>query len=46
MAAYVGGSNGVRLNPKALSFIQDYLQEDWDELQQVRATLKFREQAP
>jgi len=38
MAAYVGGSNGVRLNPKALSFIQDYLEDDWDELQQVRAT--------
>ncbi len=35
MAAYVGGSNGVRLNPKALGFIQDYLQENWDELQKV-----------
>lgn len=37
MAAYVGSSNGVRLNPKALSFIRDYLEEDWDELQQVRS---------
>src|SRR5579872_1764637 len=37
LAAYVGSSNGVRLNPKALSFIQDYLDEDWDELQNVRA---------
>ncbi|HXB09692.1 MAG TPA: lytic transglycosylase domain-containing protein [Puia sp.] len=36
MAAYVGGSNGVRLNLKALSFIQDYLEENWDELQNVR----------
>jgi len=36
MAAYVGSTNGVRLNPKALSFIQDYLEDDWDELQQVR----------
>ena len=36
MAAYIGGTNGVRLNPKALSFIQDYLQENWDELQSVR----------
>jgi membrane-bound lytic murein transglycosylase D len=37
MAAYVGGSNGVRLNPKALSFIQDYLEENWGELQGVRS---------
>jgi membrane-bound lytic murein transglycosylase D len=36
MATYVGSSNGVRLNPKALNFIQDYLQENWDELQGVR----------
>ena len=36
MAAYVGGSNGVKLNPKALSFIQDYLEEDKEELEAVR----------
>jgi membrane-bound lytic murein transglycosylase D len=35
-AAYVGGRNGVRLNPKALNFIQDYLEDNWDELQNVR----------
>jgi membrane-bound lytic murein transglycosylase D len=38
IAASVGGSNGVRLNPKALSFIQDYIKDNWDELQEVRAT--------
>jgi len=38
IAASVGSSNGVRLNPKALSFIQDYIKENWDELQEVRAT--------
>ncbi|HEY4110418.1 lytic transglycosylase domain-containing protein [Puia sp.] len=38
MAAYVGSSNGVRLNPKALNFIQDYLQDNWEDLQNVRAT--------
>jgi membrane-bound lytic murein transglycosylase D len=37
MAAYVGSSNGVRLNPKALSFIQDYLEDNWDDLQRVRS---------
>jgi membrane-bound lytic murein transglycosylase D len=36
MAAYVGGSNGVKLNPKALSFIKDYLEEDKEELEAVR----------
>src|SRR5258708_34387327 len=36
MAASVGGSNGVRLNPKALSFVQDYMKENWDELQGIR----------
>jgi membrane-bound lytic murein transglycosylase D len=40
IAASVGSSNGVRLNPKALSFIQDYIKENWDELQEVRATGK------
>ena len=37
MATTVGGSNGVRLNPKALSFVQDYIKENWDELQNVRS---------
>jgi len=37
-AASVGGSNGVKLNPKALNFIQDYMKENWDELQLVRMT--------
>ena len=36
MATSVGGSNGVRLNPKALNFIQDYMKENWEELQAVR----------
>lgn len=38
IAASVGSSNGVRLNPKALSFVQDYIKENWDDLQEVRAT--------
>jgi membrane-bound lytic murein transglycosylase D len=38
LAASVGGSNGVKLNPKALNFIQDYMKENWDELQLVRTT--------
>jgi membrane-bound lytic murein transglycosylase D len=37
-AASVGGSNGAKLNPKALNFIQDYMKENWDELQLVRTT--------
>lgn len=36
VATSVGGSNGVRLNPKALSFVQDYIKENWDELQSIR----------
>lgn len=36
-AATLGGANGVRLNPKALSFVQDYMKENWDELQSVRS---------
>lgn len=40
IAASVGSSNGVRLNPKALSFIQDYIKENWDDLQEVRTTGK------
>ncbi|MBS1603651.1 MAG: lytic transglycosylase domain-containing protein, partial [Bacteroidetes bacterium] len=37
MATTVGSSNGVRLNPKALSFVQDYIKDNWDELQNVRS---------
>jgi peptidoglycan lytic transglycosylase D len=39
-AASIGGSNGARLNPKAFSFVQDYMKENWDELQNVRSTGK------
>lgn len=35
-ATTIGGSNGVRLNPKALNFVQDYMRENWEELQSVR----------
>jgi membrane-bound lytic murein transglycosylase D len=38
LATSVGGSNGSRLNPKALNFIQDYVKENWEELQLVRMT--------
>lgn len=38
LATEVGGSNGARLNPKALSFIEDYVKENWEELQLVRTT--------
>jgi membrane-bound lytic murein transglycosylase D len=37
VAVSVGSSNGVRLNPKALTFVQDYIQDNWDELQNVRS---------
>ena len=37
IAANVGGSNGVRLNPKAVSFVQDYMKENWDDLQNIRS---------
>ena len=37
VAASVGGSNGVRLNPKALSFVEDYMKENWDDLQSMRS---------
>jgi len=36
VAASIGSSNGVRLNPKALTFVQDYIKENWDELMEVR----------
>ena len=38
LATAVGGNNGAKLNPKALSFCQDYMKENWDELQAVRTT--------
>ena len=37
MATTIGGSNGVRLNPKALNFVQDYMKENWDDLQNIRS---------
>jgi membrane-bound lytic murein transglycosylase D len=37
IATTVGGSNGVRLNPKALNFVQDYMKENWEELQSLRS---------
>lgn len=40
VAATMGGSNGVRLNPKAVSFVHDYMKENWEELQAVRAACK------
>jgi membrane-bound lytic murein transglycosylase D len=36
IATTVGGSNGVRLNPKALNFVEDYMKENWEELQSLR----------
>ncbi|HLI92027.1 MAG TPA: lytic transglycosylase domain-containing protein [Puia sp.] len=38
LATEIGGTNGARLNPKALNFIEDYVKENWDELQLVRTT--------
>jgi membrane-bound lytic murein transglycosylase D len=35
-ATSIGGSNGARLNPRALSFVQDYIKENRDELQGMR----------
>jgi membrane-bound lytic murein transglycosylase D len=37
IATTVGGSNGVRLNPKALNFVQDYMKDNWEELQSLRS---------
>jgi membrane-bound lytic murein transglycosylase D len=42
IATSIGGSNGVRLNPKALNFVQDYIKENWGELQDVRTTGQAR----
>jgi membrane-bound lytic murein transglycosylase D len=38
MATTVGGSNGVRLNPRALNFVQDYMKENWADLQIIRGS--------
>jgi membrane-bound lytic murein transglycosylase D len=38
LATSIGGTNGARLNPKALNFVEDYIKENWDELQLVRST--------
>lgn len=35
-AVLIGNHNGVRLNPKAYSFVQDYVKDNWDELQDIR----------
>src|ERR1700761_1879745 len=40
LATSIGGSNGVRLNPRALNFVQDYMKENWEELQEIRANGK------
>ena len=37
VAASLGSNNGVRLNPKGLSFVKDYMKENWDELQDMRS---------
>jgi membrane-bound lytic murein transglycosylase D len=36
-ATSIGGTNGARLNPKALSFVQDYMKENWSDLQNMRS---------
>ena len=37
IATTIGGSNGARLNPRALSFVQDYMKDNWEELQSIRS---------
>lgn len=37
VATTVGGANGTRLNPKALTFVQDYIKENWEELMLARS---------
>jgi peptidoglycan lytic transglycosylase D len=36
LATSIGGTNGARLNPKALNFVQDYMKENWSDLQSMR----------
>ena len=38
LATSIGGTNGARLNPKALNFVEGYIKENWEELQLVRST--------
>ncbi len=40
VAASLGSSNGTRLNPKAFSFVEDYMKQDWEELQAVKSYAK------
>src|ERR1700761_3162876 len=40
LATTVGGNNGVRLNPLALNFVQDYMKENWEDLQNLRSYAK------
>jgi membrane-bound lytic murein transglycosylase D len=40
VAVSLGSSNGTRLNPKAFPFVQDYLKENGEELQNVKNTGK------
>jgi membrane-bound lytic murein transglycosylase D len=37
MASTIGSSNGVKLNPRALNFVEDYMKDNWDELQSIRS---------
>jgi membrane-bound lytic murein transglycosylase D len=37
LATSIGGTNGARLNPKALNFVQDYMKENWSDLQSMRS---------
>lgn len=36
IATSIGGSNGAKLNPKALSFVQDYIEKNGKELQEMK----------
>jgi len=37
IAASLGSSNGVKLNPRALSFVQDYMEQNWADLQGMKS---------
>ncbi len=37
VAASLGGSNGAKLNPRALTFVQDYMEKNWKELQGMKS---------
>ncbi len=36
IATSMGSSNGVKLNPRALSFVQDYMEKNWTDLQSMK----------